>query len=106
MTSWVCVHLDECRCSHNCGIHLGAQAGLKSRQPDPKDDENAQLKALVGDLTLRQEIHRQAENSGQVSSIPTVDTKFPRAQKCCLVKFRFASSFQCRRTRCQAPGIA
>lgn len=37
------------------------QAGLKSRQPDPKDDENAQLKALVGDLTLRLEIHRQAE---------------------------------------------
>lgn len=37
------------------------QVGLKSRQADVRDEENAQLKALVGDLTLRIEIHRQAE---------------------------------------------
>ena len=37
------------------------QSGLKSREPDPQSEENAQLKVLVGDLTLRLEIHRQAE---------------------------------------------
>lgn len=37
------------------------QAGLKSRGPDPQQEENARLKAIVGDLTLRLEIHRQAE---------------------------------------------
>ena len=48
------------------------QAGLKSRQPDIRDEENAQLKALVGDLTLRLEIHRQAERfrAGELPFIP------------------------------------
>lgn len=40
---------------------LAGQTGLKSRQPDVRDEENARLKTLVGDLTLRLEIHRQAE---------------------------------------------
>jgi len=40
---------------------LGAgKAGLKSREPDPLDEENARLKGIIGDLTLRLEIHRQA----------------------------------------------
>lgn len=48
------------------------QAGLKSRQPDPRDEENARLKSLVGDLTLRLEIHRQAEKlrAGELPFVP------------------------------------
>jgi len=36
------------------------QAGLKSRGPDPRDEENARLKQLLGDREMRLEIHRQA----------------------------------------------
>jgi transposase-like protein len=36
------------------------QAGLKSREPDPRDEENARLKQLLGDREMRLEIHRQA----------------------------------------------
>ena len=39
----------------------GGQANLKSRSPDPEQEENARLKAIVGELALRLEIHRQAE---------------------------------------------
>ena len=48
------------------------QSGLKSREPDAQSEENAQLKALVGDLTLRLEIHRQAERlrRGELPFIP------------------------------------
>lgn len=48
------------------------QSGLKSRESDPQSEENAQLKALVGDLTLRLEIHRQAERlrKGELPFIP------------------------------------
>lgn len=30
----------------------GGQASLKSRQPDVRDEENAKLKALVGELSM------------------------------------------------------
>jgi len=48
------------------------QSGLKAREPDAQSEENAQLKALVGDLTLRLEIHRQAERlrKGDLPFIP------------------------------------
>lgn len=36
------------------------QAGLKSRGPDSRDEENARLKQLLGDREMRLEIHRQA----------------------------------------------
>lgn len=36
------------------------QAGLKSRAADGRDDELARLKALVGDLTMRLELSREA----------------------------------------------
>ena len=36
------------------------QAGLKSREPDVRDEENARLKQLLGDREMRLEIHRQA----------------------------------------------
>ncbi len=36
------------------------QAGLKSRDADGLDDEVARLKALVGDLTMRLELSREA----------------------------------------------
>ena len=36
------------------------QAGLKSREPDRRDEENARLKQLLGDREMRLEIHRQA----------------------------------------------
>ncbi len=36
------------------------QAGLKSRNADGRDDEVARLKALVGDLTMRLELSREA----------------------------------------------
>jgi hypothetical protein len=36
------------------------QAGLKSRAADGRDDELAQLKALVGELTMRLELSREA----------------------------------------------
>lgn len=41
-------------------------------QPDARDEENAQLKSLVGNLTLRLEIHRQAEKlrAGELPFIP------------------------------------
>lgn len=45
------------------------QAGLKSRQPDVRDEENARLKTMVGDLTLRLEIHRQAEKLRRVNPL-------------------------------------
>lgn len=38
----------------------GGQAGLKSRDADGRDDELARLKALVGDLTMRLELSREA----------------------------------------------
>jgi transposase len=36
------------------------QAGLKSRATDGRDDELARLKALVGELTMRVELSREA----------------------------------------------
>lgn len=36
------------------------QAGLKSRVADGRDNERARLKALVGDLTMRLELSREA----------------------------------------------
>lgn len=36
------------------------QAALKSRDTDGRDDEVARLKALVGDLTMRLELSREA----------------------------------------------
>ena len=36
------------------------QAGLKSRTADDRDEEVARLKALVGDLTMRLELSREA----------------------------------------------
>ena len=36
------------------------QAGLKSRDAEGRDDELARLKALVGDLTMRLELSREA----------------------------------------------
>jgi len=36
------------------------QAGLKSRAADGRDEELARLKALVGDLTMRLELSREA----------------------------------------------
>lgn len=36
------------------------QAGLKSRADDGRDEELARLKALVGDLTMRLELSREA----------------------------------------------
>lgn len=38
----------------------GGQASLKSRAADGRDDELARLKALVGDLTMRLELSREA----------------------------------------------
>jgi hypothetical protein len=37
-----------------------SQAGLKSRAADGRDDELVRLKALVGDLTMRLELSREA----------------------------------------------
>ena len=36
------------------------QAGLKSREPNVRDEENSPLKQLLGDWEVRLEIHRQA----------------------------------------------
>lgn len=40
------------------------QTGLKSLAADGRDDELARLKALVGDLTMRLELSREAVRSG------------------------------------------
>ena len=42
--------------------HFGTsgQAGLKSRATDGRDEELARLKTLVGDLTMRLEVSREA----------------------------------------------
>ena len=39
---------------------VSGQAGLKSRDADGRDEEVARLKALVGDLTMRLELSREA----------------------------------------------
>jgi transposase len=39
---------------------ISGQAGLKSRVADGRDEELARLKALVGDLTMRLELSREA----------------------------------------------
>jgi len=41
------------------------QAGLKSRDADGRDDELARLKVLVGDLTMRLELSREAVQRGR-----------------------------------------
>lgn len=53
-------------------ILAGGQANLKSRGPDPEQEENARLKNIIGDLTLRLEIHRQAERlrAGELPFVP------------------------------------
>jgi transposase len=38
----------------------GGQANLKSRQPDARDEEILRLKALVGEVTMRNEVLREA----------------------------------------------
>ena len=38
----------------------GGQANLKSREPDARDEEVGRLKVLVGDLTMRLELSREA----------------------------------------------
>ena len=38
----------------------GGKSNLKTRKPSPQDDEIRDLKAMVGDLTMRLEIHRAA----------------------------------------------
>ena len=38
----------------------GGQSNLKSRESSAADDENQQLKALVGDLTMKLEVSREA----------------------------------------------
>jgi len=38
----------------------GGQASLKVRQPDGRDEEMRSLKAMVGDLTVRLEVSREA----------------------------------------------
>lgn len=47
-------------------------SGLTYREPDAENEENTQLKALMGDLALRLEIHRQAEclRKGELLFIP------------------------------------
>ena len=37
----------------------GAEANLKSRQPGPQDEEILHLKAMIGDLTMRNEVLRE-----------------------------------------------
>ena len=37
----------------------GAEANLKSREPTPQDDENLRLRAMVGDLMMRNELLRE-----------------------------------------------
>lgn len=48
--------LSECRDQ----FITSGQAALKSRAADGRDDELARLKALVGDLTMRLELSREA----------------------------------------------
>ena len=38
----------------------GGQSNLKSREPSAVDDETHKLKALVGDLTMKLEVSREA----------------------------------------------
>ncbi len=44
------------------------EAGLKSRQPDARDDEIARLKEKVGELTMDLEVSREAVNRLQQES--------------------------------------
>lgn len=37
----------------------GAEANLKTREPNPQDDEIVRLKAMIGDLTMRNELLRE-----------------------------------------------
>ncbi len=51
------------------------QAGLKSREPDAHQEENARLKGIIGDLTLKLEIHRQAGRLRAGELLPFVPGK-------------------------------
>ena len=50
----------------------GGQAQLKSRQPDPRDREIRALKTMVGDLTMRLELSREAVERMKGTSSPFV----------------------------------
>lgn len=50
----------------------GGQAWLKSRQPDPRDREIRALKTMVGDLTMRLELSREAVERMKGTSPPFV----------------------------------
>lgn len=41
----------------------GGQASLKTRQPTPQDEEVLRLKAMIGDLTMRNELLRERARS-------------------------------------------
>jgi transposase-like protein len=45
-----------------------AEAGLKSREPTPADDENLRLKAKVGELTMELELAREKAEKLEVNA--------------------------------------
>ena len=50
----------------------GGQARLKSRRPDSRDEEIRTLKTMVGDLTMRLELSREAVERMKGTSPPFV----------------------------------
>jgi len=51
------------------------EAGLKSRQPDSRDDEIARLKEKVGELTMSLEVSREAVGRLQRESSHPLDRR-------------------------------
>lgn len=51
------------------------EADLKSREPDPRDEEIARLKHMLGDLTMRNEILRMANQKLQERAVLPLEPK-------------------------------
>jgi transposase-like protein len=52
-------------------------AGLKARETDARDDEVAQLKAVLGEMTMRVELQRDAIRRLK-AGLPLDETKLPK----------------------------
>jgi transposase len=55
----------------------GGEANLKSREVDARDDELAQLKQTLGEMTLRVELQRDAIRRLK-AGLPLAETRLPQ----------------------------
>src|SRR5438128_418855 len=53
----------------------GGSANLKSRRPNPQDEEILRLKAMIGDLTMRNEVLREGQ---RIMNLPLAQRRLKR----------------------------